>query len=215
MQALATTLWDISPLISCAMPVWPDDIRFSAELTWQIGDGCPVQVNHMTMTTHLGAHCDAPSHYDPQGVAIDAVALTTYIGPCRVIHCIGEKLVEPHHIANALEGTPPRVLIRTYRQAPQTTWDDQFCAISPATITLLAQHGVALIGVDTPSLDPQTSKTLAAHHTVKVHKMAILEGIVLDDIAEGDYELIALPLKLHGMDASPVRAILRSLPERN
>jgi arylformamidase len=206
------TLWDISPTISAAIPVWPGDTRFEASTTWQIGDGCPVHVSRMTMTTHLGAHTDAPSHYDPDGVSIEAVDLGAYIGPCRVIHCIGAALVEPGHIAHLLDGVPPRVLLRTYERAPQQAWDSGFAAVSPAAIELLASKGVVLIGTDTPSLDPQDSKTLDAHHAVRRRRMAILEGVVLDAVAPGDYELIALPLKLAGMDASPVRAVLRTLP---
>jgi arylformamidase len=209
---LPSTLWDISPLVSPQIPVWPGDTAFKAEPTWQIADGCPVRVSRMTLSTHTGAHCDAPSHYDPQGLSIDAVALDAYIGTCRVIHCIGATLVEPKHIAHALTDLPPRVLLRTYQTAPQTVWDAAFSAVAPETIALLAQHGVRLIGIDTPSLDPLESKTMDAHQTVRSNKMAILEGIVLDAVAAGDYELIALPLKLAGMDASPVRAILRSLP---
>jgi arylformamidase len=106
---------------------------------------------------------------------------------------------------------PARVLLRTYQNAPQMRWDEHFPSIHPATIDLLAQHGVKLIGIDSPSLDPQESKTLDSHLAVKRHQMAILEGVVLDEVAAGDYELIALPLKLAGLDASPVRAILRSL----
>jgi len=166
----------------------------------------------MTMTTHLGAHTDAPSHFDPDGASIDAVALDAYLGPCRVIHCLGVRSVQPHHVEAQLAGAPPRVLLRTYEHAPQHGWDPAFPAIAPATIALLAAHGVKLIGTDAASLDPQDSKTLDAHHAVHRHRMAILEGIVLDAIAPGDYELIALPLKLAGMDASPVRAILRELP---
>jgi arylformamidase len=86
-----------------------------------------------------------------------------------------------------------------------------FPSIAPATIDLLAQHGVRLIGIDSPSFDPQESKTLDAHLRMKQHQMAILEGIVLDEVPEGDYELICLPLKLAGLDASPVRAVLRAL----
>jgi arylformamidase len=207
-------LWDISPTISAELPVWPGDTPFAASTTWQIGDGCPVHVSRMTMTTHLGAHTDAPSHYDPQGAAIDAVSLLPYIGRCRVIHCIGAAVVEPAHLAGSLDGVPPRVLLRTYERAPQDQWDSQFAAISPAAIALLASKGVLLVGTDAASLDPQDSKTLAAHHAVREHRMAILEGVVLDQVAQGDYELIALPLKLAGMDASPVRAILRALPDR-
>jgi arylformamidase len=205
-------LWDISPTISAAIPVWPGDTRFEASATWEIGNGCPVHVSRMTMTTHLGAHTDAPSHYDPAGASIDAVALDPYIGPCRVIHCIGVACVLPEHVAALLDDVPPRVLLRTYDKAPQSEWDAGFPAIAPQTIALLASRGVVLIGTDAASLDPQDSKTLDAHHAVREHKMAILEGVVLDAVAAGDYELIALPLKLAGMDASPVRAILRALP---
>jgi arylformamidase len=205
------SIWDISPTLSATIPVWPGDTAYAAEPTWQIEPGCPVRVSRLTMSTHTGAHCDAPSHYDPDGIAIDAVPLDAYIGPCRVIDCIGAGVVQPSHVSASLAGMPPRVLLRTYAQAPQHAWDSRFAAVAPETIALLAAHGVRLIGIDTPSLDPQESKTMDAHHAVRRHKMAILEGIVLDAVAAGDYELVALPLKLAGLDASPVRAILRSL----
>lgn len=207
-------LWDISPAIRPGIPVWPGDTPFEAAPTWEIRDGCPVHVSRMTMTTHLGAHTDAPSHYDPAGKSIDQVDLAPYIGPCRVIHCIGVGTVEPRHLEDKLAGAPPRVLLRTYASAPQHAWDPAFPAISPAAVTLLARRGALLVGTDAPSLDPQDSKTLDAHHAVRAARMAILEGIVLDEVPEGDYELVALPLKLADMDASPVRAILRALPHK-
>ncbi|KFC74848.1 arylformamidase [Massilia sp. LC238] len=205
-------IWDISPTISNGIPVWPGDTPFEAAPTWAIKDGCPVRVSRMTMTTHLGAHTDAPSHYDPAGKSIDQVDLLPYIGACRVIHCTGVSTVEPTHLEGKLDGVPPRVLLRTYARAPRQAWDPAFPAISPAAIALLASRGAILVGTDAPSLDPQDSKTLDAHHAVRAGGMAILEGIVLDEVPEGDYELVALPLKFAGMDASPVRAILRQLP---
>lgn len=84
-------------------------------------------------------------------------------------------------------------------------------SIAPETIDLLAAHGVRLVGLDTPSLDPEDSMSMDAHLAVCRHRMVILEGLVLDDVAAGDYELIALPLKLAGLDASPVRAVLRTI----
>lgn len=208
---MTKTIRDISPTISAAIPVWPGDTPFEAAPTWEIKDGCPVRVSRMTMTTHLGAHTDAPSHYDSAGRAIDQVALDAYIGPCRVIHCLGVRLVDERALAGKLDGVPPRVILRTYERAPVERWDSGFAAISAGAIDLLAQNGVRLVGTDTASLDPQDSKSLDAHHAVRRHGMAILEGVVLDDVPEGDYELVALPLKLAGMDASPVRAILRDL----
>lgn len=211
MADLSPRIWDISPAIQAGIPVWPGDTSYSSETTWEIADGCPVKVSKFTMSTHTGSHTDAPAHYDPQGKSIDAVSLEAYIGPCRVIHCLGSDLVQPEHLHGKLDNMPARVLLRTYQRAPQQAWDQQFPCIAASTIALLAGHGVKLIGIDSPSLDPQDSKTLGSHMAVKASRMAILEGIVLDDIAEGDYELVALPLKLAGLDASPVRAILRAL----
>ena len=208
----APLLWDISPPLSATTPVWPGDTSFSARTTWQIADGCPVHVSSITLSTHTGAHCDAPSHYDVDGKSIDAVPLDAYLGLCRVISCIGVGVVAPIHLTPVLADLPPRVLLRTYAATPLDVWDENFGSVAASTIDLLAAHGVLLVGIDTPSLDPQRSKTLDAHLAVRRHGMAILEGVVLDDVPDGDYELIALPLKLQGLDASPVRAILREVP---
>jgi arylformamidase len=204
-------LWDISPAIGPGFPVFPGDTPFSQRWTWALDESCPVNVSELTLSPHTGAHTDAPLHYDPSGVSIAEVDIATYLGPCRVVHAIGVgALVRPQHVVPKLTGTPPRVLLRTYERAPGQ-WDVAFTAIAPDTLDALHECGVRLIGIDTPSLDPETSKTLDSHQRVRRHGMAILEGIVLDDVAEGDYELIALPLKIAGCDASPVRAVLREL----
>jgi arylformamidase len=206
-------LWDITPAIDTATPVWPGDTPVGIERVWKIEAGSPVNVARVTLSPHTGAHADAPLHYDAHGTAIGAVPLDTYLGRCRVIHCVGAApLVTPEHVAASLHDVPPRVLLRTYARAPQAAWDSAFCAVAPATVDLLAAHGVRLIGIDTPSLDPQESKTMDAHRRIRAHRMAILEGVVLDAVEPGDYELIALPLKFSTLDASPVRAVLRALP---
>ena len=71
--------------------------------------------------------------------------------------------------------------------------------------------GVRLVGIDSQSVDPAASKTLESHRTLLRLNMRVLENLVLDEVAAGDYELIALPLKLTHADASPVRAVLREL----
>ena len=208
----ARRLWDISPPIRTGIPVWPGDTEYAEQRTWALSDTCPVNVSKFTMSTHTGAHADAPFHYDADGAKAGAMALERYIGPCRVVHAIGAApLVEPDHVRRHLAPGITRVIVRTYARNPVESWDPGFTAVAPATIELLARHGVALIGIDTPSLDPQDSKTMDAHKVVRRHGMSILEGIVLDDVAEGDYELIAPPLKLAGLDAAPVRAVLREL----
>jgi arylformamidase len=205
-------LWDISQVLGPATPVWPGDTPFRAEANWLIGPGCPVNVSRLTLSGHSGAHADAPLHYDPAGLAAEALDLTRYLGPCRVVdarHARG--VVRPEDIEDALRDPPPRILLRTYARFPANRWASDFTAASPEVIDRIADLGVILIGLDSPSMDPETSKTLDAHHAIRRRGMSILEGLVLDDVPFGDYELIALPLPLAGMDASPVRAVLREL----
>ena len=128
-----------------------------------------------------------------------------------MIHAIGcGPLVEPHHLQHALERLPPRVLVRTCKAAP-TTWSSHFSAYAPESIDLLASLGVLLVGIDSQSVDPADSKQIHSHHGLLRHGLRVLENLVLDDVPAGDYELIALPLKLMTADASPVRAVLREL----
>ncbi len=204
-------IYDISTALAPGVPVWPGDTPFSEARVLEIDRSSPVNVSRFTLSTHTGAHTDAPLHYDPDGAAIGAVPLDAYLGPCRVIKAIGADVVRIAHLEKHLDLLPERVLFRTYAVAPQKSWDEGFASVDAALIDLLASRGVRLVGIDTPSLDPQNSKTMDAHRRVMAHGMAILEGIVLDEVAEGDYELIALPLKLANLDASPVRAVLREL----
>jgi len=204
-------LWDISPTVAPGYPVFPGDTPFAFRWSWSMGPTCPVNVSEITMSPHTGSHTDAPLHYDPFGASIAEVPLDAYLGPCRVIHAIGVgPLIEPRHVAPHLEGVPERVLVRTYERVP-ATWDSAFTAFAPATLELFAARSVLLVGLDTPSLDPEQSKTLDSHQVVRRHGIAVLEGIVLDAVPAGDYELIALPIKWQGLDASPVRAVLREL----
>ena len=203
-------IWDISPPVDAQAAVFPGDTAYSQQLHFTLSADCPVNVNAITMSPHTGAHADAPIHYAAGGAAVGALDLAPFLGPCRVIHCLNAgALVEPHHLAHALENLPPRVLIRTSQRGSQE-WAS-FIALDPASIAMLASKNVVLIGIDTPSVDPSSSQTLASHQQLHRLGLRVLENLVLDDVPEGDYELIALPLKLMTADASPVRAILRTL----
>ena len=215
MPALPPTtrpLWDISPPVHAASPVFPGDTAYSQQWCATIGPGCPVNVSAITLSPHVGAHADAPLHYDAQGASIGDVSLGAFLGPCRVVHAIGcGPLIEWQHIAHAIhDDLPARVLVRTYAQAP-AQWDGALTAYAPDTITRLADLGVVLVGIDTASIDPASSKTLDSHQVIRRRGLRVLENLVLDAVPEGDYELIALPLKLTTADASPVRAVLRAL----
>jgi arylformamidase len=204
-------VWDISPPIAPDTPTFPGDTAYLQRWVAQIGPGCPVNVSEITMSPHIGAHADAPLHYGRDASAIGHVDLDPFLGRCRVIHAIDlGAIIRPEHLAGAIAELPSRVLVRTCLRAP-TTWSPEFSVFAPETIAWLAGLGVRLVGIDSPSVDPADSKTLESHQQLLAHDMRVLENLVLDDVPPGDYELIALPLKLSRADASPVRAVLRSL----
>ena len=205
-------IWDISPPVGPGSPVFPGDTPYTQEWSATLAAECPVNVSRLTLSPHVGAHADAPLHYGAEGAAIGAMNLAPYLGPCRVIHAIGRgPLVRVEHIAHALEKLPARVLVRTYERAPVDRWDPQLASYAPETIECLAALGVKLVGIDTASIDPAESKDLPSHQAIRRLGLRVLENLVLDEVPEGDYELIALPLRLMTADASPVRAVLRQL----
>lgn len=208
------TLWDISPPVDARAPVFPGDTPYAQRWSATLGPGCPVNVSTVTLSPHVGAHADAPLHYDAGGTPIGSLPLEPYLGRCRVIHAIGcGPLVEWRHVAHAVTDLPPRVLLRTYGAAPLDRFDEALTAFAPDTIERFADLGVQLVGIDTASIDPAASKTLDSHQVIRRRGLRVLENLVLDAVPEGDYELIALPLKWVTADASPVRAVLRALAD--
>ena len=203
-------IWDISQKLRPGLPVWPGDTAFGQARTWQMEEGSPVNVSALTLSTHSGAHADAPLHYSETAPDIASVDLEPYLGECLVIDARGVgPLIEVGDLPHI--DSADRVLFRTFDAFPHDEWVGETTAIAPKTIHWLAVQGVKLVGIDGPSIDPQSSKTMDAHKAVLKHDIRVLEGLVLDDVPEGRYELIALPLPIAGGDASPVRAVLREL----
>ena len=204
-------LYDLSPIVRPELPVWPGDTPFSAPLAWSMAQGGTVNVSAITTTPHLGSHADAPFHTEPRGEGIADLPLERYLGPCRVVKVPPQPLIEPRHLEGLDLSNPPRLLLKTESVRDRKTFPERFSAISPELAALLGEKRVLLVGLDTPSVDPFDSKTLDTHHVLAKGGVAILEGLVLDGVPEGIYELIALPLRMAGLDASPVRAVLRTL----
>ena len=205
-------IWDISQALRPGLPVWPGDTAYQEERTWLLEGECPVNVSRLTLSTHSGAHADAPLHYDPAGEPIGQVPLVPYLGPAQVITALGAgERIALSEVAERLRSGVRRVLLRTYDRFPHEAWRSDYRCPSPELVDHLGAAGVVLIGIDSPSLDPETAKDLVGHQAVRRWRMAILEGLVLDRVEDGLYELIAPPLRLEGADAAPVRAVLRSL----
>jgi arylformamidase len=199
---------DISPLVSPRIAVWPGDVGFSRQVSCAIDTGDNIDLSAIHTTVHLGAHTDAPSHYLAGGVGISERPLELYCGPCQVLAVStaqGERIL-PGHLPAPV--TADRVLFRTGSYPDPEHFNEDFTSLSPELIDGLAAQGVRLVGIDTPSIDPFSSKDLPSHAAVARADMAILEGVDLTGVPDGHYTLVALPLKLEGADASPVRAVL-------
>ena len=203
---------DITPLINSKIAVFPGDTPFSQEFLMSTDSGQHLTLSRIATTVHLGAHTDAPNHYGAQSESIETRSLDYYIGPCQVIQVKiprGER-IQKDDLKN-IKIEAPRILFKTLSYPNPYQWNDDFNSLSGELIQYLFNSGVQLVGIDTPSIDPAADKTLESHLCVHKNNMAILEGIVLDHVSEGLYELIALPLKIEGADATPVRAILRTI----
>lgn len=202
------SLIDISPVLSADIAVWPGDTPFERTTALSIAEGANIDLSSITTTVHVGAHTDAPSHYVADGAGIEARPLDLYYGPCEVIRVDvgrGERIT-PDHLPHPVRAE--RVLFHTGTFPDPNHFNEDFAALSPQLIEHLADQGVRLVGLDTPSVDLCHDKVLHSHLAIAARGLAILEGVVLDHVEPGRYVLIALPLPIAGADASPVRAAL-------
>ncbi len=203
-------LYDITPPITPSLAVWPGDTPPTRELLCDMRRSDNLTLSTLRATVHLGAHADGPSHYGKDAPAIHERALDYYLGPCQVIRVKVARAIRivPAALPGDLSGS--RILFATGTYPNPERWNSDFAALSVELIDFLHDRGVITVGIDTPSVDLFDSKDLPAHKSMLRHDMAILEGLVLKDVPEGTYELIALPLPLVGFDASPVKAVLRT-----
>jgi len=201
-------LIDISQPVAPGIPVWPGDTEYHRFWVMQMDRGDSCNVGSTTMSLHTGTHADAPLHFRQGGVSISEVALDVYFGPALVVDALNAPQITVDYLNDLPESTPERLLFKTHSDMPET-FDTDFCCLSTDAARMLVGSGVKLVGLDTPSVDPFDSKTMESHHILTEGGVAILENLALQEVTAGVYELIAFPLKLVGMDASPVRAVLR------
>lgn len=208
-------LYDISPKLTSHTAVFPGDTPLQQKSLLSFESGHHLMLSALQSTVHIGAHADAPCHYHPEGEDIAARDIRRYLGLCQVVsvcsnHSKG-RIFPDDLLGRRI--TAPRVLFRTNSFLDPNMWKDEFCSLSPELIVWLAGQGVVTVGIDTPSVDPHDSKQLESHQALYKHDVAVLEGLQLEHVPDGEYTLVALPLRLEGFDASPVRAVL--LPPRS
>ena len=206
-------IYDITRPATADTPVWPGDEGFSLGWTARIEEGQPANVSFVRFGTHTATHADAPYHVLPDGARIDEVPLDRFIGRTLVVATNDRETIDRRFVASVLELNPStqRVLFRTGAWHAPDRFPDRFPSLEPAAADLLVAGGVVLVGTDAPSVDPLASVDLPCHHRLLGAGVVILENLLLDDVPEGVHQLIALPLRLIGADAAPVRAVLEAL----
>lgn len=200
---------DISRALTPAVAVWPGDQPFEHTWTARIEHGSTVNLSAIQLSIHTGTHADAPLHFLDDGAPIDLIPLLQFIGSCLVIDAENTEAITPELVAANDRQRVPRLLFKTrHSQVADTRWDPHLVPFLPAAIDRMGAQGVVLVGTDAPSVDPVDSKTLDAHKALARNGIVNLENLSLKDVEPGRYRLVALPLKLSGVDAAPVRAVL-------
>lgn len=202
---------DISQSLAAERVAWPGDVPFSRAWTLRTQRGDSVNCSAIRQSVHVGTHADAPYHVDASGATTDAWSLPQFLGRADVVAIpAGASTVAPEHLTGC---TTARILLKTLCSSrPTTTWNGAFPAVSVDAVSWMESHDVQLVGTDAPSVDPATSTTLKAHHALNAAGIVNLENLRLGHVAPGTYTLVALPLRIAGSDAAPVRAVLHPNP---
>lgn len=209
-------LIDISVAVSSTTPEWPGDTPFSCGWTAKRSDGESVNLSEFRTSPHVGTHADAPLHIEDGWAASEALPLSAFIGVAYVLDASSASLkLSLEWMQEQFAGeAPERLLLKTNRSIASGTFPDEWPVLTQDAASWLVKGGTRLVGTDAPSVDERHSKTLPVHHELFVRGAFVLENLSLDTVIPGWYELSAAPIRLVGMDAAPVRAVLRELIER-
>lgn len=208
-------IYDITLPISENMTVWPGDPKVSINKKLSIISGDPCNLSRIDMGSHTGTHIDAPYHFEDNGLRIDQIPLEILIGNARVFNIPSINEISLNEVKALDLVNVKRILFKT---ANSDIWKSninvfvkEFVAITNEAAQYLVKAGIKLVGIDYLSIEKFGGKTHETHHTLLRNGIIILEGLNLSDITPGDYELIALPLRIKDGDGSPARVILRGL----
>lgn len=207
---------DISAPLRPDLPTWPGEEGLRRTLTADQSAGDPATVTHLELGAHAGTHVDAPVHFLPDGAGLEAFPLDAFVGPAHVADVTGAGPVigatELRSAAIPEEGE--RLLLKTSNSGwsrSASAFDETYVALDLTAARWCADHGVRLVGIDYLSIEPfdPGERGAPVHRTLLGVGIVILEGLDLEGITAGGYELAALPLRIpDGADGAPARAVL-------
>ena len=204
---------DITQTISTRIATWPGDTPFEYELTATKEEGGAANVGTIKASLHTGTHADAPFHYVNEGKTLDMLDVNMYIGRAKVVSVLGASEIGREELEGFDLTGVERLLIKTVDTSTPEKFPERINTLRENIGPFLKEKGIFLIGTDQNSVDAIDSKELLAHHSLFNNDVYILENLVLENVEPGDYDLIALPLKIEGADGSPIRAVLRKVEE--
>jgi arylformamidase len=205
-------IFDISRPLFNGLAPWPGDTAFQYELKWKMAEGATVNVGAVTMGVHNGSHADAPFHFEQGAATIERMPLETYLGEAVVVDITAKfetdrtRQITITDLESAADA--PRLLLKTGVWRDSKVFPEWIPVIAPDVAEWLGKRKVKLLGLDLPSVDPIEAKVLVNHHALAAAGIAIVESLDLSEVSAGTYHFSALPLRISGGDAAPVRAIL-------
>ena len=195
-------------------PVYAGDAPMKFDFLHDMRKGEAFTLSVYSLGAHSGTHIDAPMHFIRDGASIERVPLTALIGPARVIDIPDAiQAIDAAELNRHDWRGVPRILFRTrsalrgWMSSP--TFHRDFAYIAPDAAQLLADAGVLLVGIDYISAEQFGAAAPLTHRTLLGKNIPIVEGLALDRVSAGDYDLIVLPIKVGGHEGAPARAILR------
>lgn len=203
--------YDASVLLRPGTPEWPGDSPFDCRWSWRIAEGASVNLSAMSGSPHVGTHADAPLHVRDGAPASHDLPVEAFIGEAWVAdvrHVTGEITLAALRLPD--ERRIPRLLLRTGRDITGGRFPDAWPSLSVDAIDALHARGLRLVGTDAPSVDDRESKDLRIHHRIFDGGAYVLENLDLRGVESGAWHLMAPPLRIEGLDAAPVRALLKA-----
>ncbi len=176
-------------------PVYKGDPEPEYEWITKIEYGEDVDISYIKMCTHTGTHIDAPAHYIKGGATVDQLPLSKFYGDCTVVTISG--VLTGEDMETILPFCKKKLILKGEGNA----------YLSPSAAIVIADYQLDLIGTDGMSICDMEDDYVV-HRTLLLENIVILEGLDLTGIEDGNYKISAFPLKLVGLEASPVRAIL-------
>ncbi len=200
---------DVTLPIDASYPNWPGAPGFQLTHLTSIAEGDDANSTMLEISSHFGTHIDAPRHFVRDGQTIDAVSLDLLVGPCEVYELQCADAISRSDIAGLDLAEVERVLFKTANSSiiHDRVFHQDYIGLDLSATEFLVEQGIRLVGTDyySAATYPQA---------VEVHQLFLgnggvfVEGLDLQEVAPGSYQLVALPLKIVGVEAAPARVLL-------